>query len=94
MPAKKARMYSREGQRQVDDYWRGDWLTLGAVMRIIGTYDAINAKTANLGTSSINRSGWHSMGGFRRGVRSESLPETTGASGTVLGAKGVLVDRT
>ena len=52
-------------------------------MRIIGTYDAINAKKANLGASSI--------GGLGRGG-SESLPETTCASGTVLGAKGVLIN--
>ena len=44
-------------QRQVENYWKGDWLTFGGVMRIIGTYDAINAKAANLGASSIKRSG-------------------------------------
>ena len=41
----------------MENYWKGDWLTFGGVMRIIGTYDAINAKAANLGASSIKRSG-------------------------------------
>lgn len=51
------RTRARKEQRQVVNYWKGDWPTFGGVMRIIGTYDATNAKTANLGTSSITRSG-------------------------------------
>lgn len=62
-------------------------------MRIIGMYDAINAKTANLGASSIKRSGKHSRW-IWGGGRSESIPETTCARGTVLGAKLVLVNVT
>lgn len=34
------------------------------------------------------------VGGFWRGMETESLPETAGASGTVLGAERVLVNST
>ena len=45
-------------QREVEEiYWKGDWPTLGGVMRIIGMYDAISAKAANLGVSSVKLSG-------------------------------------
>lgn len=67
-PVREARIYSQGRsqiwQRQVQDYWKGDWPTcFGGVASIIGAYDAINANTANLGISSIRcsvrRSGRH-----------------------------------
>ena len=48
---------TQKEQRQVVNYWKGDWPTFGGVMRIIGTYDATNAKAANLGISSIKCTG-------------------------------------
>ena len=45
-----------------ENYWRGDWPAFGGVARIIGTYDAINAKMANLDVSSVKRSEYRSLG--------------------------------
>ena len=57
------------------NYWRGDWLTTGGVARIIGAYDASNAKKANLGVDSVKFPGrrWVWEGYAKRGLTRDRL---------------------